>query len=260
MPHYRFVISYKGSNYFGWQDLGKSEQKPTLEASIHQVLKKICKYQDCTISVASRTDAGVHAQGQVAKITIPMEIEPAKLLLGMNSLLPHDIRIVQCESCSPEFNANKDCRSKEYHYYFSTNQIHNPICNDFVSHIPSQNKLSSTDSLDIELMQQACRLFIGEHDFYSFAGRDANIGSTVRTIISCEICHSLIFGNDVYCLKIVGDGFLKQMVRYIAGALFALGRHHLSMNDIIEALINHQEEKLSPKAKSRGLHLLHISY
>ena len=271
MYHHRLVISYKGTSYFGWQDLGAGEQKPTVQASIHQVLKKICKHQGCTISAASRTDAGVHAQGQVVKIAIPIAIESGKLLLGMNSLLPDDIRILQCEPCAAEFNSNKDSKSKEYHYYFCTDPIYNPVLNDIVAPVPSNSPSNSKDSatelldiaaLDIELMQRACKLFIGEHDFYSFASRDASISSTFRTIFSCEILQAQpsTFGNKIYYLKIVGNGFLKQMVRYIAGALFALGRNQLSLSDISEALVNHKEEKISSRAKSRGLHLIQICY
>ena len=262
MYHHRLVVSYKGTNYFGWQDLGTSEQKPTLEASIYQVLKKICKYRSCTISVASRTDAGVHALGQVLKISIALSIQSDKLLLGMNSLLPHDIRILECHPCSAEFNANKHSKSKEYHYYFSTDTIHNPVLNDIVDHIPFNNEDQTTSSLDIELMQQACKLFIGEHDFYSFAKRDTNMISTFRTVLSCEILvsKSSLLGNNIYYLKIRGTGFLRYMVRYIAGTLFALGRKQIRLSDISEALENHKEEKISSKAKARGLHLIEIFY
>jgi len=262
MYHHRLVISYKGTSYFGWQDLGTNDQKPTVQASIQQILKKICKYQRCTISAASRTDAGVHAQGQVVKITISLAIESEKLLLGLNSLLPDDIRILQCEPCAEEFNSNKDSKSKEYHYYFCTDPIYNPVLNDIVAHIPSNSNTSATGPLDIELMQRACKLFIGEHDFYSFARRDANISSTVRTIYSCEILevHPSTFGNKIYYLKIVGNGFLKHMVRYISGALFALGRNQLSLSCISEALVNHKKEKICSSAKSRGLHLIQIRY
>jgi len=262
MYHHSLVVSYKGTSYFGWQDLGTNEQKPTIQASINQVLNKICKYQSCTVSAASRTDAGVHAQGQVVKITIPLAIESEKLQLGMNSLLPDDIRIVKCQPCAVEFNPHKDSKSKEYHYYFCTDTIYNPVLNDTVAHIPSNNKASTTGSLDIELMKQACKLFIGEHDFYSFAKRDTNMSSTFRTIISCEILQAQpsTFGNEIYYLKIVGEGFLRYMVRYIAGALFALGRNNLSLSDISEALVNHKEEKISSRAKSRGLHLIQICY
>ena len=267
MYHYRLVVSYKGTLYYGWQDIGTGEQKPTehkptIEAGIHQVLKKICKYKSCTISTASRTDAGVHAQGQVIKITIALAIESEKLLLGMNSLLPDDIRILQCEPCVAEFNPNKDSKSKEYNYYFCMDNVHNPILNDTVAHIPSKSKASTTGSLDMKLMQEACKLFIGEHDFYSFAKRDTNMNSTFRTIVGCEILQAqpLTFGNKIYYLKIVGKGFLRYMVRYIAGALFALGRNKLSLSDISEALVNHKEEKISSRAKSRGLHLIKICY
>jgi len=262
MYHHRLVISYKGTSYFGWQDLGTGEQKPTVQASIHQILKKICKYQSCTISAASRTDSGVHAQGQVVKITIAIAIESGKLLLGMNSLLPDDIRILQCEPCAVEFNPNTDSKSKEYHYYFCTDPIHNPVLNDFVAHIPSGSKASATGPLDIELMQRACKLFIGEHDFYNFARRDANINSTFRTIFSCEILQAQpsIFGNEIYYIKIVGNGFLRHMIRYIAGALFALGRRQINLSGISEALVNHKEEKISSRARSRGLHLIQICY
>jgi tRNA pseudouridine38-40 synthase len=262
MYHHRLVISYKGTSYFGWQDLGTSEQRPTVQASIHQILRKICKYQRCTISAASRTDSGVHAQGQVVKITIAIAIESGKLLLGMNSLLPDDIRILQCEPCAAEFNSNKDSKSKEYHYYFCTDPIYNPVLNDIVAHISCNNKASATGPLDIKLMQQACKLFVGEHDFYSFAKRDANISSTFRTIFSCEILQAQpsTFGNKIYYLKIVGNGFLSHMVRYIAGALFALGRSQLSLSGISEALINHKEEKISSRARPQGLHLIRICY
>jgi len=253
MYHHHLIISYKGTSYFGWQDLGSCEQKPTVEESIQKVLKKICKYQSCTVSAASRTDAGVHAQGQVIKITIAIEIESGKLMLGMNSLLPDDIRILQCQPCAAEFNSNKDSKSKEYHYYFCTDTTYNPVFNDIVA---------PTGLLDIELMQQACKLFIGEHDFYNFAKRDNTMSSTFRTIFSCEILQAQpsTFGNKIYYLKIVGKGFLRYMVRYIAGALFALGRNHLSLSDISEALVNHKEEKISSRAKSKGLHLIQVSY
>jgi len=258
MYHHRIIVSYKGTHYYGWQDIGEGKDKPTIQAVINQVLQKICKSPDCTIATSSRTDAGVHAQGQVVKITIPLNIDSEKLLLGMNSLLPDDIRILQCEPSSKAFNPNKDSKSKEYHYYFCTDTIHNPILCDTVAHVPSHG----TNSLDIALMQEACKLFIGEHDFYSFAKRDTTKSSTVRTIVSCEIVktQAFAFGNEVYCLKVVGEGFLRYMIRYMTGALFTLGRNEIKLSDISEALDSHKEEKLSARAKSRGLHLIEILY
>lgn len=262
MHHHRLVISYKGTQYFGWQAQGPGDPKPTVQASVQEVLKQICKYQHCTISAASRTDAGVHAQGQVAKITIPVDIPSDKLKLGMNSLLPDDIRIVQCESSTTAFNPHKDSTSKEYHYYFCPEPIHNPVINDFVAHTPSDDKALTAEGLDIALMQQGCMLFVGERDFYNFAKLDTDIGSTYRTVTSCEILamEPSAFGGNIYYLKIVGQGFLRHMIRYIAGALFALGRHQLTLNEISAALANDKQGKLTPRARSRGLHLIRINY
>ena len=132
--------------------------------------------------------------------------------------------------------------------------------NDIIEYIPFNNNI--TQGLDIESMKEACKLFIGEHDFYSFAKRDATMSSTFRTIISCEI---LLFqpsplSSEIYYLKIIGKGFLRYMVRYIIGALFALGKNKLCLSDISDALENHKEEKLSARAKPHGLHLIQISY
>jgi len=255
MYFHRLTVSYKGTNYYGWQDIGEGEEKPTIERSIQKVLQRICKSPDCTIATASRTDAGVHAQGQVIKVSIPLAIDSKKLLLGMNSLLADDIRILDCNPSTKAFNPNRASKSKEYHYHFCTDSIHNPLLNDTVAYI------TSTKAINIALMQEACKLFVGEHDFYSFAKRDTTMHSTVRTVLSCEIVQQpMPFGSDVYSINIVGEGFLRYMVRYIVGALFALGKGEIKLNDIIEALIHRNEQKLCAKAKARGLHLIEVRY
>ena len=261
--YYRVVVSYKGSNYFGWQDLGAEEDKATVQGTISQALRKICKYADCSVSGASRTDAGVHAQGQVAKLSIPLEITPEKLQLGLNSLLPEDIRIWQCTLCPADFNPNKQSISKKYRYYFSTDRISSPLLHGIVAHVPSKIEgAQSTTQLDLESMRQACKLFIGEHDFYSFSSNDKNVVSTVRTISHLQIkrTDALDFDVAVYYFEIEGSGFLRHMVRYIVGAIFEAGRHVIDSEDIRQALCNRNEKKFSPKAKARGLHLIEIMY
>jgi tRNA pseudouridine38-40 synthase len=261
--HYRVVISYKGSNYFGWQELGDESNKPTIQGTLSQALRKICNYADCTVSAASRTDAGVHAQGQVAKLSIPLEIDPDKLLLGLNSLLPEDIRIQDCANSTAAFNPNRQSLGKTYRYYFSTDEVGSPLLNESVASLPLRLKASKSESpLDIESMQRICKLFIGRHDFYSFASRDKNIESTVRTITQLCIQKTEALGLDaeVYYFEITGNGFLRHMVRYIVAAIVAAGRRTISAEDIRQALNNHNEQKLSPKAKARGLNLFAIRY
>ena len=261
--YYRVVVSYNGSNYFGWQDQGVEENKATVQGTITQALRKICKYAECNVAGASRTDAGVHAHGQVAKFSIPLEINSEKLQLGLNSLLPDDIRIRQCTNCQADFNPNKQSISKKYRYYFSMDRISSPMLNEIVAHVPSKTEgAKSNAELDLEGIRKVCRIFVGEHDFYSFASRDQNIVSTSRTINYLEIKRTDALGLDaeVYYIEIEGSGFLKHMVRYIVGALFEVGRHVIDSEDIREALRNRNEKKLSPKAKARGLHLIEINY
>lgn len=275
--HYKVVISYKGSNYFGWQDLGDSGQKPTVQLLITQVLRRICKFADCKVAAASRTDAGVHATGQVAKLSISVAIPAIKLQMGMNSLLPDDIRIEECTVCSPEFSANRDSVSKVYRYYFSLDDVSTPLLNEIVAHVNlgnglqgdliesnllQSNLLQGDKALKLETMREACEHFIGEYDFYSFAVNNKQVKSTVRRVVRLELRQTNFsdITNNTHYFEIEGSGFLRQMIRYIVGALFELARGNIDIAEIDAALHQHNDHKLSAKAKARGLHLMQINY
>jgi tRNA pseudouridine38-40 synthase len=259
---YRVIISYKGSNYFGWQDLGDAGEKPTVQFVILQVLRKISKYAECVVAGASRTDASVHALGQVAKLSTPLQIDPAKLQLGMNSLLPEDIRIRECVSCVAAFNPNTHAVSKTYRYYFSIAQISVPLLRDIVAHVPLLAANPHDAEQSIAIMKLACKQFIGRHDFASFSTGDDDEKSTVRTMLNVELQKSANseFGADIYYLEIEGDGFLRHMLRYILGALFEVGRGNIDSDALGRAITEPGRTKLSPKAKPRGLHLVRINY
>ncbi len=261
MFHYRVQIAYKGTNYRGWQAQSADveiEALPTVQGTILRVLRKIARYQECTISGTSRTDAGVHAQGQVGKISLPVEIQASTLLRGMNSMLPGSIRIVQCASSDSGFNAKTFSSSKEYHYYFSSSPVANPLLSDVVAYVPG--------SLDLDRIAEASQVFVGEHDFHAFCRRPEHAPNTVRNVLACELVHasSGMLVGDVHLLRVVGDGFLKQMIRYMASALFEVGRGKLSAVQIVEALEQsrsekHRPDKLCSKAPAQGLHLIRIS-
>ena len=253
MTHYKVTLSYKGTLFFGWQSQPE-KAKQTVQGTIYEVIRRISKYRPCRVVGASRTDAGVHAQGQVAKITIPQKIAPDQLLLGMNSLLPKDIRIIECETCLGEFNPVLDSISKEYHYYFSNESIEHPLLSDLLGYVSSP--------LDFRLMKEGADHFIGEHDFFNFSRRDTNALTTNRVITSCEILKAEFPLDDscVHVIKVVGGGFLKQMVRYMVGSLFEVGLKNIAPNDLLKGLKRHQEGKLSAAAKSKGLHLVKITY
>ncbi len=259
MHYFRVTIAYKGTHYFGWQAQTvdtSHEEKPTVEGTILNCLKKIANYQSCTISAASRTDGGVHAQGQIAKISLPLDITPERLLLGLNSLLPTDIRIIDCTPATKDYQPNKASIRKEYHYYFSISPIDNIVTTDIALHLP----LDSNEQGALELLRSACVLFTGRHDFYNFSANENGTGTTIRQIFYCDIHKAdfLPLANNIYYLKIIGDGFLKHMIRYLMGALQALLKGRISIDDIARYLQQHQQQKLSPKAKSKGLHLIRI--
>ncbi len=259
MYYFRVTLAYKGTHYFGWQAQSLDtfrEERPTVEGTILNVLKKIVNYQPCTISAASRTDGGVHAQGQQARITLPIEISPEHLLLGLNSLLPADIRVLKCTLSTKDYQPNRNSVSKEYHYYFVASPVENVVTSDIALHLPS----NSHEPDNLELLRAACQLFVGRHDFYSFSSRDKSVVTSVREVLYCDIHHAnfMPMVDGMYYLKIVGDGFLKYMVRYVMGALLHLARGRITLDDISLYLQQHQEHKLSPRAKAKGLHLIHI--
>ena len=254
--HYRVRIAYKGTNFHGWQAQtsdAEHEALPSVQGTIHSALRKIARYEDCTISGTSRTDAGVHALGQLGKITLPTDIEPATLQRGLNSMLPASVRILECERCPASFNAKVGASSKEYHYYFSQEPVANPLVADVVSSIQGP--------LDLELLEQTATLFVGEHDFYSFCRRSSNAATTVREVYECGLLPAAEghLMKDVRILRFVGNGFLKQMIRYMASTLFAAARGSISAAEIQRHLQTHQEDKLCPKAQARGLHLVQIN-
>jgi len=259
MFYYRVTIAYKGTHYFGWQAQSIDtlyEKKPTIEGTIQNALKSINHYQPCSISAASRTDAGVHAQGQKAKITLSKNINPEHLLLGLNSLLPDDIRILKCVSSTKDYQPNRNSIHKEYHYYFSTSLVANVATSDIALHLG----LKHFDANNIALLRSACQLFVGKHDFYNFSSRDKSINTSVREIFYCDIHQTsfLPLTDTLYYLKIIGDGFLKYMIRYLMGALLELAKSRITLDDIALYLQHHQEHKLCPRAKAKGLHLIHI--
>lgn len=249
MYNYKFEISYNGSNYSGFQY--QVDNPNTVQEVIESEVKKIINFQRFSLVVASRTDKGVHANGQVLKVCLPKYVEPLNLTKGLNSKLPQDIRINNIEECEEKFFPNQDAKSKEYHYYFSLNKD---------SGVFNTLKFFDLD-LDIEKMQKACHLFIGEHDFKSFHIAGNRRGSTVREIFECNIekIESGFYIGPVYRFRIIGSGFLKYMVRMMMDSLIRVGLGEISMADLNKLLSSNSEIKLS-RVDACGLHLVKINY
>ena len=243
---YVLKLAYNGTYYKGWQS--QVDSGPTIQDTLNLALKKIFKSDDCSSLAAGRTDAGVSAKSQVVKITVPFEIACAGLLKGINTHLPQDIRVISVEESNADFHPIRDAKSRTYRYYFTNKPIHNPLMVGLVYNYPYD--------LDINAMKLACKIFEGEHDFSDFHCKGSELQGTVRKILNADIHSSdsdSFIWDDLFYLEVVGEGFLKQMVRCIMGALFEVGRGKITPNDISLRLKYPQQSNLSFVAPASGL-------
>ena len=230
----------------------------TIQGEINSVLKTLSKSEEVKTVGSGRTDAGVHALAQVMRIEIAEDIPEMGLVRGMNSLLPKDIRVIDALVVTREFHPIYSAKTKEYNYVFSTDPVISPFAEELITHFPFK--------LDFEMMNKACKIFCGEHDFINYQCVGTEIESTVRKIMSCEIVRfesSGHWGNlagQYYVLKIVGNGFLKQMVRLIVGALISLGKGKVTLEDIEKSLKSPLKNRLGPTAPPQGLYLKEVHY
>ena len=230
----------------------------TIQGEINSVLKTLSKSDEVKTVGSGRTDAGVHALAQVMRIEIPEDIPALGLVRGMNSLLPKDIRVVDALVVTKEFHPIYSAKTKEYNYVFTTDPMISPFAEELMTHFPFQ--------LDFEMMNKGCKIFCGEHDFINYQCVGTEIESTVRKIISCEIVrfessgHWANLAAEYYVLKVVGNGFLKQMVRLLVGALISLGKGKVTLEDIEKSLKSPLKNRLGPTAPPQGLYLKEVHY
>jgi tRNA pseudouridine38-40 synthase len=178
------------------------------------------------------------------------------LFLGLNTLLPDDIRVLACTASTKAYQPTRSSVSKEYHYYFGTSLVNNVATSDIALHVPIDGDLTDV----MARLTNACQMFVGRHDFYNFSSPDKDKATTIREVHYCNI-HPLNFlplADNMYYLKIIGDGFLRYMIRYLMGALVELAKGRITLEDIALHLQQHQSYKLTPKAKAKGLHLVRI--
>src|SRR5207253_1482 len=207
----KLVIAYDGTNYQGWQT---QKTGTGVQQTIEEALAKLFPSRP-KLHSSSRTDTGVHALGMVAHFEVPkgdFKMTPRKLGLALNAWLPEDIRIFSAVRARPEFHARFDATAKQYRYSIWNSPAMNPLLRNTAWYLPR--------ALDLTAMRKAAPLFIGKHDFQSFA---ANPGyakaSTIRTLTRCDIKR----GGRLVTVIIEGDGFLYKMCRGIVGTLVQVG-------------------------------------
>lgn len=238
------IVKYKGTNYFGWQ---KQDNRVTVEGKIEEILSKILD-TEVNILASGRTDAGVHALGQVFHFDVEKEVDLEKLLYATNSLLPKDIAICSFEEVSNDFQARYSAKGKHYRYIIDFNKK-NPFT--FES---SYNCLFPTN---LELLKEALLSFIGKHDFKDFTAKEEDEQGFIRTISDIQFTEE----NNVVTIDLFGDGFMRYMIRFIVGSSLAVawGKENL------EYIHNHLSNKINRevvcyKAPPQGLYLVKVFY
>ena len=200
---------------------------------------------------AGRTDAGVHALGQVASVTLARPIDCRTLRLALNARLPETVRIVAVEDAGPAFHARFDARSKTYRYRLWNADILSPFERHYVWHIPGP-------PLDVEAMIAAAALLEGRHDFASMQGTGSVVSTTERVVFSSVVSRES--GAPLVVYDISGSGFLRHMVRNIVGTLVEVGRGRRRASWVQEVLAARDRSRAGPTAPAAGLFLVRVEY
>ena len=198
---------------------------------------------------SGRTDAGVHAMGQVAHFKTQSSMGIATFLKALNGLLPADIVILEVEEVDQDFHARKNCRSKVYEYRILNRSLRSVFHREHAWHIPQR--------LDLEEMKKAASTLVGEHDFSSFRSVGSPTRTAVRRVIRAEWKRNR---DGVLTFEIEASGFLKQMVRAIVGTLVEVGRGKIGPDDFGAILESRDRTKAGPTAPARGLFLKEVKY
>jgi tRNA pseudouridine38-40 synthase len=242
----KLTVAYDGTNFVGWQ-------RQTNGTSIQQVLEEaiaplVGADRTPTVAGASRTDAGVHALGQVASVTLDIALETRNIHRALNVRLPPDIRVLAVEEAVPGFHARFRSRRKAYRYRMATTRVLSPFDRWFVWHAPEPR--------DPEAMQRAARALVGRHDFASFQARGSTIVDTVRTLERIEIGSR----PGEITVEVVGNGFLRHMVRAIVGTLAEVGTGLRAVETMSGILAARDRAAAGATAPAAGLTLVDVHY
>lgn len=261
MWKYALLLSYVGTQYCGWQKQKGSaaEGAPSIQGTISSALRRMTG-EEVSVVGSGRTDAGVHAIGQVAHFILHQkEWETFVLHRGLNSLLPSDIQILDIQFVPLDFHAQKSACKKQYSYYFQQGSCALPHLEPLSWWIRKR--------LDLSAIQEALNRLKGRQDFKVFQAAGAKPGPTVREILEAEVSfekivfpHSLNHPFGLVRVRLIGTGFLKQMVRGIAGTLLQIGEGRRKPSCIQELILSGNRSAVGPTAPARALWLEQVWY
>jgi tRNA pseudouridine38-40 synthase len=247
MKKYKCIVSYDGTHYCGFQ---VQKNSVTIQSTLQDAFMKRFK-KSIDITGASRTDSGVHALGQVIHFSIDPIEDLSYLLYQLNALLPKDIRILSIEEVDPSFHSRYSAEKKTYFYYVTNLQHLPPFGREYLLTLPKK--------IQIDLMIEASKFFIGTHDFRAFA-HHAEYGCAKNKPIKTIHRFDWFFEKDRYRIEIEGDGFLHKMVRNMVGTLIDVGMGKTSPSKIQEILLSKDRRLAGQTAPAHPLFLAKIDY
>jgi tRNA pseudouridine38-40 synthase len=247
VPLYRLTLAYDGTDLLGWQRQ-RPGAGPTVQGLLEEALSRLAAGRRVAVAGAGRTDAGVHALGQVASLDLPRDLEPMALLRALNAQLPAEVRVLDAIRAPAGFHARKSAVSKLYRYALDCGGVPLPQRRRFAGWVPRR--------LDEAAVREASALFLGRRDFASLASSGGSAKTTVRHVTRSEVT----FDERGLTYEVEADGFLRKMVRSMVGGLIAVGRGAVSPHDLATALETRDRRAWPAPAPARGLTLVRVDY
>ncbi len=254
MPLYRVTLAYDGTEFLGWQ--AQRAGARTVQGDLETALFRLGGGRRVAVAGAGRTDAGVHALGQVASFDLPRDLDPAELRRALNGLLAEDVRVLEAARAPAGFHARKSARAKLYRYVLDAGGIARPQRRRSAGYVPW--------ALNEPAVQLAAGLYAGRHDFASLASSGGSVKTTVRTVTRSEAQFVARRdgeeGERTLVYEVEADGFLRKMVRSMVGGLLAVGRGVLTREALARALEARDRRAWPPPAPACGLTLVRVDY
>ena len=244
MRRIKLIVAYDGTDYCGWQI---QPNGITVEEVLNRALSRLTG-EEIRVIGASRTDAGVHARGNIAVLDTASTIPAERFAYAVNPLLPEDIVVVKSEEVPQDWHPRYQNSVKTYEYRILNREMPDPLKRKYTWHV--------SFPLDIDKMREAAEHLKGQHDFRSFCSVHTAVKTTVRTIYTLDIVKS----GDEIIIRISGNGFLYNMVRIIAGTLAEVGRGFRTPEDVRDLLTAKEREQAGATAPPQGLTLIRIEY
>lgn len=248
--NFKLLLQYDGTDFHGWQI---QENLRTVQGELTQALS-LLDDREVVVHGSGRTDAGVHAEGQVASLQLQREITPDKLRNAINGNLPPDVRVLFVGIADEDFHARYSARGKTYTYRI----VHGPVMSPFWS----RYALFEPRALNLERALRCASLLVGEHDWTAFSAAQSDAESRVRNVTRCDLDHRWSARGRCHLIEITvtANGFLRYMVRSIVGTLLAVARGEIEEETIVRALREGKRELAGPTAPAHGLTLTSVQY